>query len=78
MTSRNSITSDVEKQFPNHSSSAGKRASRPLALRVARVVQNGMITASLVFIACAIDRNILLPGVTPEEIVNVVAVSQLV
>jgi len=66
-----SINSDAEKQHQHqHQYSPSTRASQPAAIAFLRVAQYISTTIALVFIACAIDRNILVPGVTTEEIVN--------
>ncbi|KAK2006269.1 hypothetical protein LZ32DRAFT_663757 [Colletotrichum eremochloae] len=44
--------------------------TQPAAISFLRVAQYTLTSLSLVFVACAIDRNILVPGVTSEEIVN--------
>lgn len=46
----------------------------PLSIKLVRTVQYTCSTVSLVTIACAIDRNILVPGVSAEEKALVVSV----
>ena len=50
---------------------------QPTGISLLRVAQYTWSTISLVFMACAIDRNILIPGVANEEIVGCVSVSSL-
>ncbi|KAF6834201.1 hypothetical protein CMUS01_06226 [Colletotrichum musicola] len=71
MDSRSIFAGDSEKQF--HHSSSSSHAGQPTAVGFLRVAQYVSTILSLVFIACAIDRNILIPGVTSEEIVNCTA-----
>ncbi|KXJ92540.1 hypothetical protein Micbo1qcDRAFT_193976 [Microdochium bolleyi] len=72
MASRSSSISDAEKQSSSQHQTPAMPAPRSVVLNVARVAQHVFTTISLVFVACAIDRNIILPGVPTEEIVIVV------
>jgi hypothetical protein len=66
---------DTEKNTaPCSKHSAG--VIKPSALvAVLRAVQYVVSILALVFVSCAIDRNILVPGVTSEEKVLAVSVS---
>jgi hypothetical protein len=68
---------DTEKNTaPCFKHSAG--LSKPSTLvTVLRAVQHVVSILALVFVSCAIDRNILVPGVTSEEKVLAVSVSQV-
>jgi hypothetical protein len=71
------IIMDTEKNTaPCFKHSAG--VSKPSALvAVLRAVQYVVSILALVFVSCAIDRNILVPGVTSEEKVLAVSVSPI-
>lgn len=68
---------DPEKQsqsssisFKNYSEPKARHAvtnGAPLALTVVRAAQYVWSVIALVFICCAIDRNILVPGVSADE-----------
>ena len=47
----------------------------PGSLKYVRAVQLVISTIGLVFICCAVDRNILVPGVTAEEQALIASVS---
>lgn len=70
MNSDTASTYSVDQKFDN------KPETPPSPyLNVIRIIQYIFSTIALVFVACAIDRNILVPGVTTEEIVLCASVS---
>jgi hypothetical protein len=53
-------------------------ASGPSGLKYFRAAQHVFATIAISFIACAIDRNVLMPGITSEEKAILASVSFLV
>lgn len=68
---------DAEKLSQTSSLTQGHRpvTNGPKGLKYIRALQHVMSTISLVFIACAVDRNILQPGVSTEEQAIIASVS---
>jgi hypothetical protein len=66
-----SQVSDIEKP----SQISAPITDKPTVTTVLRVGQYILSTATLILVACAIDRNVLSPGVSSEEIVACASVS---
>lgn len=62
---------DAEKQsldsIANHKHYQNATPTSPTALKYLRAAQHTFTTISIALIACAMDRNIQIPGITGEE-----------